>query len=43
MSKEQTPMKWTKRQTQMYGAFCAILGVLLGISATMAFCIFITN
>lgn len=28
-------MNWTKKQTQWYGAFCVLLGVLLGISATM--------
>jgi hypothetical protein len=28
-------MNWTKKQTQWYGAFMAILGIALGISGTM--------
>ena len=28
-------MNWTKKQTQWYGAFCALLGLLLGICGTI--------
>jgi len=28
-------MNWTKKQTQWYGAFCAVLGLLIGISGTI--------
>ena len=27
-------MNWTKKQTQWYGVFCAVLGLLIGITGT---------
>jgi hypothetical protein len=28
-------MNWTKKQTQWYGVFCAVLGLLIGITGTI--------
>jgi hypothetical protein len=28
-------MNWTKKQTQWYGAFCGLLGLLIGITGTI--------
>jgi len=32
--KGSEPMNWTKRQTQCYGGFLAVLGLLIGIFVT---------
>jgi len=32
--KESEPMNWTKRQTQYYGGFLAVLGLLIEIFGT---------
>ena len=32
--KGSEPMNWTKRQTQYYGIFMAVLGLIIGILAT---------
>lgn len=32
--KGHEPMNWTKRQTQIYGIFMAVLGYILGVLST---------
>jgi len=41
MSKVEEPMNWTKKQTQHYGAFLAILGFILGCIVTYGIIILI--